>query len=82
MTTISATEAKQNFAALLDRSQSGPVVIQRHERDIAVLISAEEYEKIRQLRVAELLRVSDKMAMYAESQGMTDEVFAELMSEK
>ena len=43
MTTVSATHAKQNFAAILDQSQRGPVRIQRHERDVAVLVSAEEY---------------------------------------
>ena len=82
MNTMSATEAKQNFAALLDAAQRAPVRIQRHDRDVVVVISAEEYEQIRQLRVTELLRLSDEMAKYAESQGMTDEVFAELMSEK
>ena len=41
MQTISATDAKQKFAALLDTAQREPVRIQRHERDIAVLISAE-----------------------------------------
>ena len=58
MTTVSATHAKQNFAAMLDQSQREPVRIQRHERDIAVLVSAEEYEKIRKLRAQELIRLS------------------------
>ena len=45
MTTVSATHAKQNFAAILDQSQREPVRIQCHERDVAVLVSA-EYEKM------------------------------------
>jgi prevent-host-death family protein len=49
MQTVSATHAKQNFAAILDAAQRGPVMIQRHERNIAVLISAEEYKRIRQM---------------------------------
>ena len=36
---ISATDAKQNFAALLDHAQRGPVVIRRQSRDQAVVIS-------------------------------------------
>ena len=59
MAIVSATHAKQNFAALLDQAQREPVRIQRHERDVAVLVSAEEYEKIHQLRVKELLRFTD-----------------------
>jgi len=53
MPTVSATHAKQNFAAMLDQSQREPVRIQRHDRDVAVLVSADEYEKIHKLRVQE-----------------------------
>jgi prevent-host-death family protein len=51
MQTVSATYAKQNFAAILDLSQREPVMIQRHERDIAVMMSAVEYDRIQQIRV-------------------------------
>ena len=51
--TVSATHAKQNFAAILDLSQREPVRIRRHERDVAVLISADEFESIRKLRAKE-----------------------------
>jgi prevent-host-death family protein len=50
MQTVSATYAKQNFAAILDQSQREPVMIQRHERDIAVLMSAVEYDTIQQIQ--------------------------------
>jgi prevent-host-death family protein len=51
MQTVSASYAKQNFAAILDMSQREPVMIQRHERDIAVLMSAVEYDRIQQMRI-------------------------------
>jgi prevent-host-death family protein len=79
---MSATQAKQNFAAMIDAAQREPVRIQRHERDVAVLVSAEEYEKIRQLRVQELIRLSDEMGRYAESQGMTDELLEQLLADE
>ena len=74
MQTVSATKASQNFAAMLDAAQHEPVRIQRHERDIAVLISAAEYERIHQMRVQELIRFTEETGRYAESQGMTDEL--------
>jgi prevent-host-death family protein len=77
---MSATQAKQNFAALIDAAQREPVRIQRHERDVAVLVSAQEYEDIRKLRVQELIRLSEENGRYAESQGMTDELLAELLA--
>ena len=80
---MSATHAKQNFAALIDAAQREPVRIQRHERDIAVLVSAEEYEKITPgCAWQELIRLSDEMGRYAESQGMTDELLEQLLADE
>jgi len=82
MTEISATEAKQKFAALLDAAQRGPVRIRRHDRQVAVLISAEEYEQIHKMRVEEIIRLSEENGRYAESQGMTDKLLEELLADE
>jgi prevent-host-death family protein len=82
MPTVSATHAKQNFAAMLDQSQREPVRIQRHERDVAVLVSAEEWEKIHRLRVQELIRFTEESGRYAASQGMTDETLEQLLADE
>jgi hypothetical protein len=50
------------------------------ERRRAIL-SPEEYEQWRQGRVRELIALTERMGKYAESQGMTDEVFAKLLAE-
>jgi prevent-host-death family protein len=44
MRSISASEAKQNFAALVDAAQREPVVICRHDREVAVLVSRLDFE--------------------------------------
>ncbi len=82
MTTISATQAKQRFAELLDTAQREPVRIQRHERDVAVLVSAVEYERIHRMRVQELIRFTEETSRYAESKGMTDELLERLLADK
>ena len=82
MQTVSATYAKQNFAAILDQSQREPVQIRRHERDIAVVVSTEEYEALHRLRVQELIRFSEENSRYAESQGMTDELLEKLLADE
>ena len=38
MKTVSATDAKQRLAALLDVAQREPVLIRRQNRDVAVII--------------------------------------------
>jgi prevent-host-death family protein len=66
MQTVSATYAKQNFAAILDLSQREPVMIRRHARDIAVVMSAEEYKRIRQTRVQGRVRAGLSPTEYLE----------------
>jgi DNA polymerase II large subunit len=44
-------------------------------------LSPEEYEALRQQHVEKLIRLTGEMGKYAESQGMNDEVFAQLLAE-
>ena len=71
MQTVSATDAKQRLAALLDAAQREPVLIRRQNRDVAVIMSAEEYERIRGWNVAELQRFSDRVGAHAKARGLT-----------
>ena len=46
MKIVAATEAKNRFGAVLDDAQRGPVVIRKQDRDVAVVLSMAEYERI------------------------------------
>ena len=82
MITVSATYAKQNFAAIIDAAQRGPVRIRRHDRDLAVLVSAGEYEQIRKVHAQELILLTEETGRYATSQGMTDELLNHLLADE
>jgi prevent-host-death family protein len=82
MTTVSATQAKQRFAELLDKAQKGPVRIQRHGRDVVVLTSAEEYDRLREDRWAEFNRLSAIASEQAKANGLTEEILAEILAER
>ena len=78
---VSATDAKQRFAALLDAAQREPVVIRRQKRDVAVLLSAAEYERLCADNAGELQRYCDLIAERAAQRGLTEEKLSALLAD-
>ncbi len=61
---VSADNAKARFGQLLETARREPVVIERHGRAVAVVVSKEEYDalndiKLRQLRAEINLGLAD-----------------------
>jgi prevent-host-death family protein len=46
MKTLTATDAKNRFGELIDMAQAGPVRVQRQGRDVAVVLSPEEFRRL------------------------------------
>lgn len=78
---VSATEAKQRLAALLDAAQSEPVVIRRQRRDVAVLLSTRDYERLRALNVDEFERFCDRIGERAAARGLNEDTLADLLAD-
>lgn len=52
MLLVNATEAKNNFGRYLEASVREPVQIQKSGRRVAVIISAEEFDRLREMEDA------------------------------
>jgi prevent-host-death family protein len=50
-TPVTASEFQMSFGALSDKARREPVVITKHDRDSLVVISAEEWERLKRLTV-------------------------------
>ena len=63
--TMTAKEAKQSFGRLLDAAQREPVAITKNGREVAILLSKEDYERLEGLEDA----YWGRMAQAAEKEG-------------
>jgi len=80
MLTISASQAREEFAEVIEASRREPVVIQRQQRDVAVVMSMDEYERLVKCNVTEFQRFCDRVGSKARAAGMNGDVLRELLS--
>ena len=57
MQTLSARDAKYGFGRLIDLARAKPVAVTKHGRPVVVVLSVEEYER---LKVLESVRTGEK----------------------
>lgn len=80
MRTVTASEARQGFAEIIESARREPVIIQRQKRDVVVLMSMDEYQRLVHLNVAEFQRFSDRVGARAKDAGMTEDVLLGLLN--
>jgi len=81
MKRVPATEAKNRLGAILDDAQREPVVIRRQDRDIAVLLSMADYERLRNGNTQAFLELRKQIAAEATANGLTQRRLNELLAD-
>jgi prevent-host-death family protein len=77
---ISATEAKQTFAAVIDKAQREPVTIQKQNRNVAVIMSMEDYLRITRINIQDFQEFRENIGHKAQERGLTEDKLNELLS--
>jgi len=78
---VTASEAKQRFAAVIDAAQREPVTVRRQNREVAVILSPEDYRRLQSNNLSEFRRFCDRVSAEAQKRVLTAETLDELLPE-
>ena len=78
---VSASEAKQRLAAVIDTVQREPVTIRRQNREVAVVLSPTDFKRLTSTNIAEFQRFCDRVSQNAKARGMSEEALGDLLDD-
>lgn len=81
MKEFAASQAKNQFGLLLDAVQGEPARVTKKGRPVGVMLSMQQYERLRGAAWEQLLETMDAIASEAAAEGMTDSEFNVLLAD-
>ena len=78
MRTVTSVEAQNRFGALLDNAQREPVIITRHGRPVAFLLSPADMQELMDVRQKREKNVADFQEFFAASDALLKHAANEL----
>ncbi len=82
MQTFTANEAKTQFGQFIDMAQREPVRVVRRDSVVGVMVSAQDYEAMREFYANRLQHTLRETAVEAERAGMTPELLEALLRDE
>ena len=82
MKDIPARDAKNRFGLLLDAAQSAPVRVTKKGRPVGVLMSVEQYDRLRGAAWERLSETMDRIGNRAEAAGLTEDMLDALLADE
>jgi antitoxin Phd len=82
MRTFSVNDADERFAELLQAARQAPVTVVDHGRPAAVMLSIEDYARLRGAGWDRLLATMDLARRGARDRGLTDETLESLLADE
>ena len=82
MRTLTANEAKTQFGQFIDMAQREPVRVMRRDRVVGVMVSAEDYEAMRQFYANRLQHTLAASSAQAEQAGLSPQMLEDLLRDE
>lgn len=82
MQTLTDNEAKARFGEFIDMAQREPVRVLRHERVVGVMVSAQDYDAMRQFYANRLQYTLDATGQQATQNGLTENTLNDLLADE
>ena len=80
MKSIDEAEARARLDEILDEAQRQSIVIRRQGREIAIVLSVPQYERLRAAAVSDLLDLRNSIAREASAARLTEDRLSELLN--
>jgi PHD/YefM family antitoxin component YafN of YafNO toxin-antitoxin module len=75
-----ASDTAPKLTTLLDAAQREPVFIERDQKDVAVILSSRDYDRLTGKAAREFNALCDQIADEAAARGLTEEKLEELLN--
>ncbi len=82
MQVFTANQAKTHFGEFLDLAQREPVQVMRHDRVVGVMVSAQDFDAMRNFYADRLQQTLVQSADSAAQAGLTPEALAALLADE
>ncbi|MDE2783093.1 MAG: type II toxin-antitoxin system Phd/YefM family antitoxin [Gemmatimonadota bacterium] len=82
MKEITAREAKNRFGRLLASAQRAPIRVTRNGRPVGVMMSVQQFERLRGAAWERLTATMDALGQEASARGLTDTELESLLSDE
>ena len=82
MQVFTANQAKTRFGEFLDLAQREPVRVMRHDRVVGVMVSAQDFEAMRNFYADRLQQTLAQSADAAAQAGLTQETLDSLLADE
>jgi prevent-host-death family protein len=77
---VDYAQAREHLDEILNEAQRQPIVIRRQGKEIAILLSMAEYERLHGGAVREFLDLRNDIAREARTAGLTEDRLSELLN--